>query len=201
MLEARLFHQFMTSTFHTISQDGLSANHLSVNVPGLATSYIYLLDGLHAISALHIASIEENRGHWLDVGLRYQSQACSGLVKALAGITAQEYEPAFFTSIFIMVFAMGYRVISSDRPPDPISLVAEIRTLISGPALLFNRIVEDGLMTQLENWVQVYDTERTPSDETPTQCNTPTALEDDFDIPMHLHAYVKLGVISGLPRV
>lgn len=101
----------------------------------------------------------ENRASWLDAALRYQSQACSGLGKVLANITTREYEPAFVTSIFIMLFAMGYRVISVDsKPPDPLSLVREIRTLISGPAMLFDRIVKEGFSDHLENWLHVPET-------------------------------------------
>jgi hypothetical protein len=160
MLETRLFHQYMTSTYHTLSQDGLSANHLSMNIPLMATSCSYLLDGIYALSALHLASIEtENRVSWLDAALRYQSQACSGLGKVLPGITAPDYEPAFVTSIFIMLFAMGYRVISIDsQPPDPLSAVREVRTLISGPAMLFDRIVEGGFHAKLDGWMHVPDT-------------------------------------------
>jgi gamma-glutamyltranspeptidase/glutathione hydrolase len=160
MLEARLFHQYMTSTYHTLSQDGLSANHLSINIPRMATSFVYLLDGIHALSALHLASIEtENRASWLDAAFRYQSQACSGLGKVLPDITAPDYEPAFVTSVFIMLFAMGHRAISIDsQPPDPLSVVREVRTLITGPAMLFDRIVQGGFHAKLEAWMHVPDT-------------------------------------------
>ncbi|KAJ5342394.1 hypothetical protein N7541_011518 [Penicillium brevicompactum] len=160
MLEARLFHQYMTSTHQTLSQDGLSAHHLSINIPRLATTFCYLLDGISALSALHLASVEtENRASWLDAALRYQSQACSGLGKVLANITTRDYEPAFVTSIFIMLFAMGYRVISVDnKPPDPLALVREVRTLISGPAMLFDRIVKEGYSAHLESWLHVPET-------------------------------------------
>ncbi|CAG7943787.1 unnamed protein product [Penicillium salamii] len=178
MLEARLFHQYMTSTYHTLAQDGLSANHLSINIPRLATSFVYLLDSIYALSALHLASVEaDNRVPWLDAALRYQSQACSGLGKVLADITTQEYEPAFVSSIFIMLFAMGYRVISVDsKPPDPLSLVREIRTLISGPAMLFDKIVKGGFTAQLEHWMHVPDTKESLPDGTHTK-NIITSLD------------------------
>ncbi|CAG8120448.1 unnamed protein product [Penicillium olsonii] len=195
MMEARLFHQYMTSTYHTLAQDGLSANHLSVNIPRLATSFVYLLDGIHALSALHLASIEtDNRVSWLDAALRYQSQACSGLGKVLADITTREYEPAFVTSIFIMLFAMGYRVISVDtKPPDPLSLVREIRTLISGPAMLFDKIVKGGFTAKLEHWMHVPDTKESLPDVT----NTNTDTSADTNILFRLHA----NIITSLDRL
>src|SRR4051794_39314188 len=62
MLETRLFHQYLTSTYHTLSQDGLSAYHLSMSIPRMASSFPYLFDSLLALSALHLASVEdENR--------------------------------------------------------------------------------------------------------------------------------------------
>jgi len=187
MLETRLFHQYMTSTYHTLSQDGLSANHLSMNIPRMATSFSYLLDGIHALSALHLASIEtENRASWLDAALRYQSQACSGLGKVLPDITAPDYEPAFVTSIFIMLFAMGYRVISIDsQPPDPLSVVREVRTLISGPAMLFDRIVEGGFHAQLDGWMHVPDTKESLQGGVHSQYGAPLTDREMHPITHH----------------
>ena len=192
-MEARLFHQYMTSTYHTLAQDGLSANHLSVNIPRLATSFVYLLDGIHALSALHLASIEtDNRVSWLDAALRYQSQACSGLGKVLADITTREYEPAFVTSIFIMLFAMGYRVISVDtKPPDPLSLVREIRTLISGPAMLFDKIVKGGFTAKLEHWMHVPDTKESLPDVTNTKYGPCTSRGPWRDINAWQYRHVR----------
>lgn len=166
----------------------MSADHLSMNIPRMATSFLYLLDGIHALSALHLATIEgENRVSWLDAALRYQSQACSGLGKVLANITAPDYEPAFVTSIFIMLFAMGYRVISTDcQPPDPLSVVREVRTLISGPAMLFERIVEGGFIAQLDGWRHVPDTKESLEVGKHTQYGAPfsSSAQIDFNADM-----------------
>ncbi|CAG7946062.1 unnamed protein product [Penicillium nalgiovense] len=161
LLETRLFHQYMTSTYHTLSQDGLSAHHLSMTIPHMATSCPYLLDSIHAFSALHLASVEtDNRASWLDHAARYQSQACAGLSKVLPEMSPQDYEPAFVSSIIIMLFAIGSRVLSTEnRPLDPLLVVLEARTLISGPAMLFSRINEGGIDAQLDGWLCVSDTE------------------------------------------
>ncbi|KAJ5782345.1 hypothetical protein N7457_004119 [Penicillium paradoxum] len=161
LLETRLFHQWMTSTHHTLSQDGLSAHHLSMIIPRMASSCAYLLDSIHALSALHLASIEpENRASWLDAAVRYQGQTCAGLGKILPAISESDYEPAFVTSIFIMLFAMGVRVLSLDsRPLDPLSVVLESRTLMSGPAMLFCRLNQGGIEAQLDGWLCAPDTQ------------------------------------------
>ncbi|KAJ5496556.1 hypothetical protein N7463_008543 [Penicillium fimorum] len=161
LLETRLFHQYMTSTYHTLSQDGLSGHHLSMTIPRMAASCPYLLDSIHAFSALHLASVEpDNRTSWLNHAVRYQSQACAGLSMVLPEISPPDYEPAFVSSIIIMLFAMGSRVLSvENRPLDPISVILEARTLMSGPAMLLSRILEGGVEAQLNGWLCAPDTQ------------------------------------------
>ncbi|CAI7582593.1 unnamed protein product [Penicillium discolor] len=163
LLETRLFHQYMTSTYHTLSQDGLSAHHLSMTIPRMAASCPYLLDSIHAFSALHLASIEtDNRTSWLNHAVQYQSQACAGLSKVLPEISPPDYEPAFVSSIIIMLFAMGSRVLSLEtRPLDPLLVVLEARTLMSGPAMLLSRILEAGVGSRLDGWLCAPDTQET----------------------------------------
>lgn len=175
LLETRLFHQYMTSTYQTLSQDGLSAHHLSMTIPRMAASCHYLLDSIHAFSALHLASVEtDNRASWLNHAVRYQSQACAGLSKVLPEISPPDYEPAFVSSIIIMLFAMGSRVLSLEtRPLDPVSVVLEARTLMSGPAMLFSRILEGGVDTQLDGWLCAPD----------TQESLETMRHDQYGIP------------------
>lgn len=161
MLEMRLLHQCLTSTYYTLSQDGLSPYHLSITLPRMATSFSYLLDSILAFSALHLASIEtENRQTWLDAAMRYQSQACSGLLKILPEITTEQYEPAFASSVFIMLFATGWPVISTEgHLMDPLSKVMEVRTLITGSAMLYHRLNETGWKGELNGWLCVTETE------------------------------------------
>lgn len=161
MLEMRLLHQYLTSTYHTLSEDGLSPYHLSITLPRMATSFPYLLDSILAFSALHLASIEsDHHQSWIDAAMRYQSQACSGLYKLLPNISKEHYEPAFASSVFIMLFATGLPVISTDnRPVDPLSKVMEVRTLIMGSAMFYYRLIETGWQGELNGWLRVMDTE------------------------------------------
>jgi hypothetical protein len=127
----------------------------------MASSFPYLLDSLLALSALHLASVEdENRASWLDTALNYQGQACSGLGKVISDLSPPDYEPAFVASIFILILTMGLKAISIDsQPPDPVSVVLEVRNLISGPAMIFSRIHEAGGDSQLEGWLCVPETQ------------------------------------------
>lgn len=170
MLEMRLFHQYLTSTYLTLSQDGLSAYHLYITIPHMATSYPYLMDSILALSALHLASIEtDNRQMWLEAAMRYQSQTCAGLGKSLPEITDQQYEPAFVASVFIILYAQGFPVISSDtHSADAFSRVMEVRTLISGSAMFFTKLTELGIEGRLDGWLCPPDAEETL--EPPLQC-------------------------------
>lgn len=155
MLEMRLIHHYLTSTYHTLAKDGLSADHLSIRIPQMATSFPYLLDSILALSALHLATLEpDNRLSWLDAAVRYQSQSCSGMGKILPIVTPEHCEPAFLSSVFIMLFATGFSGLSrANHPMDPITAVVEVRTLISGCAMLFSRLLERGPQEQLEDWL------------------------------------------------
>ncbi|CAI7666809.1 unnamed protein product [Penicillium manginii] len=159
MLEMKLMHHYMTSTYQTLSQDGLSAYHLSISIPQMATEFPFLLDTILALSALHLASLEaDNRLKWLDAAVRYQSQACAGLGKILPEITLQQYEPAFVSSVFIIIFATGFHSISAENTPaDPFSPVIEVRTLLNGASMLFNRFNEVGADGSLDGWLCIPD--------------------------------------------
>lgn len=161
MLEIRLIHQYLTSTCHILAEDGLSTYHLSIVIPQMATTSPYLLDSILALSALHLASLEaENRDYWLDAASRYQSSSCSGLGRVLPEITDRHYEAAFVCSVFILIFATGFPVISLEGDPgDPVSRLVEVRTLLSGTSMLFQRLNEIGAEGELDGWLVVADTE------------------------------------------
>lgn len=168
-------HQYLTSTYHTLSQDGLSAHHLSIIIPKLATSFPYLLDSILALSALHLASLEpDNRLTWLDAAVRYQSQAGAGMGKVLPNITPQHYGPAFVSSVFIMLFATGFSGISRDGPKlDPIAALLEVKTLIAGCAMLWHRFNELGFEGELNGWLCVPETEENLAKQQENRQGTP----------------------------
>lgn len=168
MLEMRLIHQYLTSTCVALAEDGLSHYHLSIVIPQMATTSPYLLDSILALSALHLASIEaDNRDYWLAAASRYQGQSCSGLGRTLPEITNQHYEPAFVASVFILIFATGFPVISLDGDPgDPVARVAEVRLLLSGTNMLFQRLNEIGAEGgELDGWLLVADTKESLKDQ------------------------------------
>lgn len=132
-----------------------------MTIPQMATSHPYLLDSILALTALHLAATEpSNRQKWLEAAMRYQSLTCSGLGKVIPEITHDQYGPAFVASVFIILYAQGFPVISLDtHPVDGLSQVLEVRTLISGCAMLFTKITELGIEGELEGWLSTPDTE------------------------------------------
>ncbi|KAJ5291819.1 hypothetical protein N7478_001070 [Penicillium angulare] len=160
MLEMRLWHQYLTSTYLTLSQDGLSIHHLSITIPQMATSHPFLLDSILALTALHLASIEDdNRQTWIEAATRYQSQTCAEFGKVIAEITYDQYEPAFVASVFIMLYAQGFPVISRETHSDALSQVLAVRTLISGCATIFTKLNDMGIEGELGGWLSTPDTE------------------------------------------
>ncbi|KAJ5717388.1 hypothetical protein N7488_003034 [Penicillium malachiteum] len=161
MVEMRLWHQYLTSTYLGLSRDGLSAHHLSMTIPQMAIAHPYLLDSILALTALHLASVETgNSQTWLEEAMRYQSQTCAGLSKVIPEITQEQYGPALVASVFIMLYAQGFPVISPDTSAvDGLEKVMEVRRLISGCAMLFKEITELGIEGELEGWLSSPDTE------------------------------------------
>lgn len=156
MLEMRLFHHYLTVTCHSLTIKPVDTHNFQILVPRLAVSYNYLLDSLLAVSALHLASIEVNETRsWLHVALKYQNQAVSGFSKALAEMSSQTCQPAFFCSVFTMLFATAYPGISQDsQSVDPLSEVLELRTLVAGCMILFTQLAESNGTDEMKAWIQ-----------------------------------------------
>ncbi|KAJ5096991.1 hypothetical protein N7456_007712 [Penicillium angulare] len=126
----------------------------------MATSHPFLLDSILALTALHLASIEvDNRQTWIEAASRYQSQTCAEFGKVIAEITYDQYEPAFVASVFIMLYAQGFPVISRETHSDALSQVLEVRTLISGCAAIFTKLNDMGIEGELGGWLSNPDTE------------------------------------------
>lgn len=151
----RLFHNYVTETCPTLACKPLDCHHYQILVPRLAVSHSYLLDSILALSALHLAYSETNETrHWLHVALKYQSIAVSGFNKALASISPENCKPAFFCSIFTMLFTTAYPGISRDtQPVEPLSEVLELRTLIAGCMILFIQLAESDTTGEMKRWM------------------------------------------------
>lgn len=141
--EMQLFHHYMVETYLTMPEGRLTHFHFQNVIPRIAASHSFLLDGILALSAMHMAfqkPAEVRR--WLEVGLGYQTNACSSLSRLLTvEVSGDTYGPAFLCSVFIMLTATAYPSVSPNKYPfSPISQVLEIRRLLAGCALLMAKL-------------------------------------------------------------
>lgn len=86
-------------------------------IPKIAASHAFLLDGMLALSSMHLAFLDSTQArYWLEVGLKYQTSACSSLSRLLTvEVSPDTYGPAFLCSVFIMLTANAYPSVSRDK--------------------------------------------------------------------------------------
>lgn len=143
LLEMQLFHHYMVETYLTMPEGRLTHFHFQVVIPKIAASHAFLLDGMLALSSMHLAFLDSTQArYWLEVGLKYQTSACSSLSRLLTvEVSPDTYGPAFLCSVFIMLTANAYPSVSRDKTAfNPISQVLEIRRLLTGCSLLLAKL-------------------------------------------------------------
>ena len=143
LLEMRLFHHYMVDTYLTMPEGRLTHFHFQNVIPRIAASHSFLLDSILALSAMHMAFQEPAEvRRWLEVGLGYQTNACSSLSRLLTiEVSGDIYGPAFLCSVFIMLTATAHPSVSPNKYSfNPISQVLEIRRLLAGCALLMAKL-------------------------------------------------------------
>lgn len=157
MLEVRLLHHYLTVTCETLVMKTPDIQHFQILAPRLATSHSYLLDSILALSALHLAFLEPHQSRpWLHAALKYQNHAVSGFNKALANMSPENCKPAFFCSIFTMLFTTAFPGISQDSQlVDPLSEVFQLRTLVAGCMILFIQLAENDTTGDMKTWMHI----------------------------------------------
>lgn len=139
----RLFHHYMIETYRSMPEGRLTHYHHQVVIPRIAASHAFLLDGILALSSMHLAFLEPDLyRYWLDLGLKYQTNACSALSRLLTmDVSPEVYGPTFLCSVFIMLTATAYPSVSRNKIPfNPISQVLEVRKLLAGCWLLLAKL-------------------------------------------------------------
>ena len=142
-LEMRLFHHYMVETYRSMPEGRLTHYHYQVVIPKFAANHAFLLDAMLALSAMHLAFSETNETrYWLELGLKYQTSACTSLSRLLTvDVTPDHFGPAFLSSVFIMLTATAYPSVSRDNIAfNALSQVLEMRRLLTGCSLLMERL-------------------------------------------------------------
>lgn len=143
LLEMRLFHHYMVDTYLTMPEGRLTFYHFQNVIPRVAASHSFLLDSILGLSAMHLAFQEPAEvRYWLEVGLKYQTNACSSLSRLLTmEVSGEIFGPAFLCSVFIMLTATAHpSVVPNKDPFNPISQVLEIRRLLAGCSLMMAKL-------------------------------------------------------------
>lgn len=153
----RLFHHYMVETYRTMPEGRLSHYHYQVIIPKFAANHAFLLDAMLALSAMHLAFLETNDiRYWLELGLKYQTSACTSLSRLLTlEVTPDYFGPAFLSSVFIMLTATAYPSVSRDKIAfNAISQVLEMRRLLTGCSLLMEKL-KDSPSPEMMQWFNV----------------------------------------------
>ncbi|KAJ5219936.1 hypothetical protein N7468_009140 [Penicillium chermesinum] len=151
--EMRLFHHACSATLPSMAKDEVDRRFWESRIPKVATEHPYVMDGLLAVAALHIASIQvEDAGSWLETALTYQTHTTNGLRQDLAA-NPQNAEASFICSGLILIFVTAYPGICHDENPvDPLSEILTMRSILSGAAFLWLQIYH-GQGISLDPWV------------------------------------------------
>ena len=125
-------------------------------IPQVATAHNYVMDGLLAVAALHLASIQVDNDEpptWLETALTYQTHATTGLRQDLA-TNPHNIEASFICSGFILILVTAYPgICGDDAPVDPLTEIMTLRSILSGAAFLWLQLYHGPKRTSLDAWL------------------------------------------------
>lgn len=108
ILELELMHTWTTDTFRTLSITEDDSEFWQLAVPRMALEHGYLLNGLLAITALHISSrlpFSQSRNHEL-AAMEYQNSAIATFRVDFKTITTSNYQAVFAFAVIHLAMAM-----------------------------------------------------------------------------------------------
>jgi hypothetical protein len=124
--DLELMFQWCTSTYSSLSRDESTGKVWQVIVPQEAISQPFLMHGMLALSALHIArqSSETRRSTYMGVAVAHQNQALALLRPVLGSINASNSNATFALSSIVTAFAFGF-----PQPSGPTNTLAAVDDL------------------------------------------------------------------------
>lgn len=162
MQEMRLFHHAALVTAPTLAKDSASLHFWQMTLPEFAISHEYVMDGILAVAALHLAHLEpEHKSHWLEVVLSYQNRAIMGLRENLAANTIDpasnpdaNKEVQFACSLLIILLVTAHPGISQHgETGDPVQEILMIRSVLRGCAILFYQVFHAKSQMKIDPWI------------------------------------------------
>ena len=155
MQRIRLFHHAAMSTAPSLATDEVDLRFWQWELPQIAAAHDYVMDGLLAVAALHLAFLEPDKlSSWQEVALIYQIRAIAGLREGLA-TNPQDYEATFAGSALVFLLVNAYTGICKDiHPTNPLSEFLLIRSTLRGCAMIFKQIYHGQEGTRIGFWVR-----------------------------------------------
>ncbi|KAF2098652.1 hypothetical protein NA57DRAFT_75889 [Rhizodiscina lignyota] len=133
--DLELLHQYCTSTYRTLSGRNDVHDMWQIIIPRIAFSCDFLMHGLLALSALHLAHLQQyKRRRYYIISTYHQNLAIGGFRSALPNVTQQSADSVMVSAIIIALFAFASSAMKSTDPNESFTLneVAELLVLVRG---------------------------------------------------------------------
>lgn len=145
--DLELMLQWCTSTYTTLSRDESTREAWQVIVPQEAVSQPFLMHGMLALSALHIArlSSDNRRSTYMGIAVGHQNKALALFRPVLGCIDASNCNATFALSSIITAFGFGF-----PQPSGPMDTLASVEDLYQ--VFLLSRGMQHVLNVS-QNWV------------------------------------------------
>lgn len=135
LLDLELMMQWCNSTYRTLSREERTDHTWQVIVPQEALSHPFLMHGILAISALHLARIgsETHRAMYISSAISHQNQALALFRGLLGDINSSNGKAMFIFSSMVTVFAFGFpHTPDAAEPLAPIDDLYQVLVLCNG---------------------------------------------------------------------
>lgn len=135
--DLELMHHYCLESYKSISQDDAFAQPFQKEVPKIALSHPFLMHGVLALSALHLAYLNKNGdrvNEYDELAAGHQTLALALFRKELDNITPSNSAALFVFSSIATVLAFASPQISGMHSLSPIDEMLQISTLCRGIA-------------------------------------------------------------------
>ncbi|KAI0392634.1 hypothetical protein F5Y17DRAFT_351708 [Xylariaceae sp. FL0594] len=144
--DLELFHHFITSTSLTLAEDPVARSFWRINVPQSGFQHHYVLKGVLALAALHLARLRpRRRDSYVEQAMVHHSAASTMALPMITKASGENFPPVFHFSMLttIITFARprgpdNLLVVSDGIIPDWLVITRGLRTLLQseGDAVL-----------------------------------------------------------------
>ena len=108
MVDLELLHNFSTSTCYTLSNNPTIRALWRLTVPKIALMYDFVMRGLLAVSALHLAHFKpERKGYYVSHAMAHHSAALPVAASIVSNLTPENSDAFYLFSAFTCYFAMS----------------------------------------------------------------------------------------------